>query len=321
MIKNINNVPTSNRYIHHSCDYIELLSLINNNDIIALSNILDRFYDDEKILVPENNSDDDLGSNSSEIYDKWENKIEEWYSTLEIRQTVYNEFYPFIVNNNTIILKEDLDYKNKLYIFLLLNSNLKYIENINLLTSDFEELSLEAFREYLPTTAKCYRFGKSMLDYDRYKGHITNKIDELAKDLKYNIKYEAHYFSNNDSGDGGLDLISWIPFTNDENQNNIQIYLGQCATGKEWHKKQDDTDKFVDNYINFRSNPSSVMFIPYDSRNSERKFDEEARMKHHLFFDRIRLLTLLENNKEIITKLKSFDEIINEIIRYEEDIV
>ncbi len=319
MIKNIDKVPNQSYFnAHYFCDYIELLALINN-DLISVNDVYDRFLEDENIHIPENTSDADLGSNASIIYDEWENRIKEWFYILEIRKSVFNSFYPFIVANNTLKLVSNLSFKHKIYLFLLLSSNQNYMQNNNQLTSDFEELSLNALRSFLPNTALCYRFGKSVLR-GKYTGHITAKIDKLAKDLKYATKYQEHYFSKTDNGDGGLDLVSWIPFKGDENQNNIQVYLCQCATGKEWYKKQNDIDKFIDNYIDFKTQVNSVIFIPFDNRNADRMYNEEKEIKKNILFDRIRLLYLLEDKEDTISKLKSF-QIVDEIIEFEEDIV
>lgn len=321
MIKNIEKVPSqSYSNSHYFCDYIELLALINNNDLLAVADVYDRFYEDNSIEIPENNSDIDLGSEVSQTNDIWESRIKEWFSILDTRKNIFGDFYPFKIEHDTIHMCSELTYKQLLYIFLLLNSNQNYIRSNSQLTSDFEEFSLRALKNFLPSNAQCYRFGKSMLDQDRYKGNISKKIDDLAKDLKYSTKYKEHYFASNDNGDGGLDIVSWIPFKGDENQNNMQVYLCQCATGKEWYKKQDDTDKFVDNYIDFRTQVNLVMFIPFDGRNMDRTFNEEAKMKKNIIFDRVRLVYLLQENQNLITELKSF-EIVNQIIAFEEDIV
>jgi len=232
-------------------DYIELISLVNNKNIITKSDIYEIFLDDNKI------------DNST---DKWNSRISNWFQILDSREKLFKNFYPFyITKENSIILKSTLTNNYKLYIFLLLNSNQRYLDKKkNLLTSDFEELSLIALKNYLPLNAHSYRFGKSMLDYDRYRGKLSDKIDLLADDLKYKIQYEVDDFNENDNGDGGLDLVSWVSFEDDENQNNMQIILSQCATGKEWFKKQYETDKFTSNFINFKTKVNSAIFIPYD---------------------------------------------------------
>jgi len=310
LIKYINRTPTISLFkSHYFCDYIELISLVNNKNIITKSDIYDIFLNDDKI---------------DKSTDEWRDRIFHWFKILDSRAKLFKNFYPFYINDeNSIVLKSTLINFHKLYIFLLLNSNQRYLDKRkNLLTSDFEELSLIALKNYLPLNACSYRFGKSMLSYDRYSGKLSDKIDLLAKDLKYKIQYEKEDFDENDNGDGGLDLVSWVSFEDDENQNNMQVILSQCATGKEWFKKQYETDKFTSNFINFKTKVNSAIFIPYDGRRFDRNFAEQKEILNDIWvFDRIRILNLLKNSQEEILSLKSFEEIVDIVIEYEEDIV
>ncbi len=323
MIKDIHITPDITiSKSHYYCDYIELISLINN-DILTHSDIFDIFYEDGRVKIKKDLNDEYLGTNKSKIDDKWKTIIASWFRILNLREELFKLSYPFLIKNNSITLKSHLSIQQKVYIFLLLNSNQKYLnKNKNLLTADFEELSLIALKNYLPTKALSYRFGKSMLDYDRYKGKLINKIDLLAEDLKYKTQYDEEDFDNKDNGDGGLDLVSWIPFEEDENQNNMQIVLCQCATGKEWFKKQYETEKFTSNFINFKTSVNKVIFIPYDGRQENRRFSEQKEILNDVWlFDRIRILNLLKNSEEEILSLQSFDILVDKIISFEEDII
>lgn len=316
LIKNINRTPKVSLYKgHYFCDYIELIALVNNQDVVSRSDIYDRFYDDDRIILDKNED--------SETFDKWEITINEWFLLLINREDVFNDFYPFIVTETTIKLKSKITNKHKLYIFLLLNSNQRYLnKNKIILSSDFEEISLIALKNYLPSHGLSYRFGKSMLNYDRYRGSLKSKIDLLADDLKYRIQYDEDDFNTNDNGDGGLDLVSWIPFFNDSNQNNMQVVLSQCATGKEWFTKQYETDKFTSNFINFRTKVNGAIFIPYDGRKFDRKFTEQKEILNDIWlFDRIRILNLLKENENDVFSLKSFEKVVEKIIEYQEDII
>jgi len=318
LIKNINSTPDNIAFYksHHFCDYIELIALLNNTNIVSKSDIYERFYDDNKI--------ERKGDESSETNDNWETRISNWFMILNIRKELFKEFYPFDIDiKNNIILKSNTTNNHKLYIFLLLNSNQRYIsKDKNLLTSDFEEVSLIALKNYLTNSALSYRFGKSMLGSDRYEGKLSKKIDLFAKDLKYKTKYDEDDLDESNNGDGGLDLVSWIPFQNDENQNNMQVVLSQCATGKEWFKKQYETDKVTSNLIDFKTKVNSAIFIPYDGRRLDRKFTEQKEILSDIWlFDRIRILNLLDKDKGNILELESFEKIVNKVIEYEEDIV
>ena len=93
-------------------------------------------------------------------------------------------------------------------------------------------------------------------------------------------------------------------------------------SGKNWIDKQNDTDKFIDNYIEFKSSINSTMFIPYDGRNIDRVFNEESQIRSDiLIFDRVRLLNLLKDNEGVINNLTSFKSIVDKVIEYEEGII
>ncbi len=319
MIKNIEKTPPKSCYCeHYFCDYIELIALINNSDIVSVSDIYDRFKADDKTTDTEsaNVPDNDVSDND----DKWNTKIQGWFDILKIRKETFQDFYPFSIDdNNHIKLEKNLSDNHKLYLFLLLSSSLRYIEkNTNILTSDFEKLSLEALKSYLPDNAKCHIFGTSS---DRYTRTLKEKTDLLAEDLKYNTKYKESSLNSNNTGDGGVDLVAWIPFKKDENQNNMQVFLAQCATGKEWVNKQYEPDKFIDNFIDFKTRVKKAIFIPYDARNNNRDFSEQnSVLEDILFFDRIRVVYLLASNIKKIINLSSF-EIVQYFIEYEEPIV
>lgn len=314
IIKNIDKTPNS-RYFnaHYFCDYIELLTLINR-DVLSSSDIYDVFSKDNKISH--------TGDKKNALNDdKWYSRIYDWFLLLETRQGKFGKSYPFIVNDDSIKLKNTITNDATIfYIFLLLSSTRKYINDKNILTTDFENISKKALTNYLPTFSKTFQFGKSNVNYNKYYGHITNKIDTLANDLKCEIRYQSHFFSSENSGDGGLDIVAWVPFEMDENKNNIQIYLGQCATGKDWLKKQDDTQKFPNKYICFNGYINYIMFIPYDGRNNDEKFNEEADMGDYLLFDRFRIIAMIKDYS-FIKKLPSYTAVVEKILKYEKDIV
>ncbi|CAC9585634.1 hypothetical protein [uncultured Gammaproteobacteria bacterium] len=315
LIQNIDSVPRESYHKeHYHCDYIEILALINNKDIISISDICDRYRKNKDIEETNNeNAEDNIP-----IDDTWRSRIQEWLDNITVRNSVFNDFYPFTVGHDSIQLKDNLTNAHKIYIFLLLSSNQAYIPSGNTLPNDFEEVSLIALKNYLPNNATSHIFGTTS---GEYSGKFEDKVKKLAKHLKYKVKAEATSFQKNDTGDGGLDLVAWLPFDEDENQNNMQIFLSQCATGKEWYSKQHETTKIPSHYIDFKSKINYVFFMPYDCRNTDRSFAEQDEIFSGLFFDRIRILSLLKNKIDSVLNLKSFNSIVNQAISYEEEIV
>ncbi len=313
MIKNIEIAPDKPYYLsHYFCDYIELIALINNG-IVSISDICERFKINES-----------LGGNNeaSEIDDEWNGRIQEWFDILAVRESIFNDFYPFEIageRSNHIQLKNNLSNHHKLYLFLLLSSSLKYIKrDTSTLTSDFEKMSLKVLKNYLPNNAHSRIFGTTATKDDGYIGTLKDKIDALATDLKYTTKYEENSINHQNTGDGGVDLVAWIAFTEDSNQDNIQVFLAQCTTGKNWLQKQHEPDK-ITNLINFKTFVR-VMFVPYDARKNNRGFSEQNDILNILLFDRIRVVYLLASNIKEIMSLSSF-EIVQYFIEHKEPIV
>jgi len=313
IFKNLQNCPTTSNYKHHyTCDYIEIMALANN-DLISKSDIINRlYYGDSNQDEPEIEDD------------KHDSKVLELFSILEVRSETFKEFYPFEITTDivsSITLKKQLSDLHKKYIFLLLSSSLSYISQKEVLNkdktleNDFEKFSYETLKNYISEEVNIHQFGQAT-----YSGTLQGKVDKLAKDLNFRTIYKEHYFDNNNRGDGGIDLVAWKQFLNDTNNLNIALYLGQCATGKDWIKKQYDVDKFK-NYINFESSITNLFFIPYDGRDRNREFTEEKdiNISKNVLFDRVRILNTIDIDYSI-SQLDSY-ELIQEAIDYEEDII
>jgi hypothetical protein len=277
--RNLSTPPSEAKYKqHYFCDYIELLVLASG-DSLSKSDVAMRFGKED----------------GAEKEDEEDSYILELFQILEVRQNTFKEFYPFEVKNgvvSSIKLKDNLELYHNSYLFLLLTSSLQYINQQHIfgkdkiLENEFETFSYRIFKRYLGNCTQVYQFGAS--NEAGYRGTLQEKVDNLAKNLKYQTKYKSHYFDKRNSGDGGLDIVAWKYFPNDINMTNIEIYLGQCATGENWLKKLDDVDKFK-NYIDFEGVFTKYMFIPYDARNMDRTFTEEKDIHRDLvMFDRSR---------------------------------
>jgi len=296
---------------HYFCDYIEILALAANADVVSLADVIERF------------DIDSAGSDeNSAIQDKWESRLAGWFAVLEVRRDEYAGFYPFEIESSCIRLKEELNNQHYLYLLLLLSSNLAYINSSfrAVLTTDFESVSLAALTKYLPQQAEVHKFGKSGVANNKFKGAIKVKIDLLAEDLKLDVCYKSHFFSANNNGDYGLDVVAWLPFCSDSNKLYIPIFLAQCATGKNWLEKQHEPLK-IQNSISGLDHAINTLFIPYDARNIDRTYNEEAEIKTHLIFDRFRLIFLLKDDFSFIDDFDSLSDVVLKAIEFEEDIV
>jgi hypothetical protein len=303
--------PNVSNYIEHVyADFVELHALFLKEEV-TIADISDKLQDVKDFNILETEQLDSEEEKLEEIasLEAERNDIiaERFYSIFEIckdRQSLYaNDEYPFVVLDNQIRLKENLSDKQKMYILLLLCSNLNYFNTIkHELTVDFELLSYYTLTSYLPSKAIVKSFGKN----SGYKGNAVSKIKTLAKEIGINInENKISCISPQNVQERGCDLIAWIPFT--DKIPNMLIVLSQCACGKNWDTKQSDTE-FFKGYFYFEKSPLHIMFIPCAISNMGEKFFQHDRILDHIFFDRKRILEQFEEIN-FFARLKSFPAI------------
>jgi hypothetical protein len=312
---------------HLFADYIELIALFSNQAYVTRDDILYRVQEEgESTLnevikneVTDEEDEDDIFEDSStakrnDIKERWCDKL---FQVLDDRSRIFNTSYPFLYSTQSgLILKEQVDNAQELYIFLLIASNLDLFNKVaSYLTTDFEEVSFFVLKNYLQS-AQVRRFGKN----SQYQGSAITKIKALAKDMKLEINENSlANVSDQNMQERGLDVIAWIPFT--DNCPNIITILGQCACGKDWSKKYHDTQRFSNYMKYFRQKPNHAMFIPYSliSRNSDWFYRSDDIERGSLMFERKRIIDLFNNDMEFDQLLSR--QIIKKCIKYSEDIV
>lgn len=146
--------PDAPKYFTHIyADFVELNALFLKEQV-TLSDISDLLNDvkDANIIEP----DDSLPQMSKpERNDIIEQRIRDIFYVCVERAGIYSASeYPFELTNKTIILKTSLTERHKLYLMLLLSSNLNYFKSFNdVLTKEFELLSFHSLRSYLSPKA------------------------------------------------------------------------------------------------------------------------------------------------------------------------
>lgn len=287
----------SNYYV----DFLELLAMLSGNDGISYGDISDRFFGepDER--------------NTAENNDKNESFIDGLFSLIQERIALYGNIYPFIIKDEfTFSLKENLSDRQKLYLLLLLSSSLDFFKSFNSeLTTDFESLSYEAMRIFLPK-AIVKPFGKN----SKYRGTAINKIKKLAEDMGLPIRdFQLRQISNRNVQERGLDIVGWIPFT--DKCHNKLVFLGQCACGKNFEYKQHDTRRFEGYYMFYKTKPQHTLFIPYSLINPKESifYHSDYIEEGCLLFERLRILNLVRNTKGLFNKLKS-RKLVEKCIKY-----
>lgn len=198
---------------------------------------------------------------------------------------------------------------------LLLSSNLNYFSGFeSILTSEFERISAEVLKNYLPKNSVIKEFGKN----SSYQGNAKDKINLLAQEMNIEVnKKEVDRILGNQ--ERGLDIIAWVPFE-DKNSNMFSI-LVQCACGKEWYKKQNETRRYETSYFRFyKLNPIHCIFIPYNivDTNSNLFFQSDE-ILNTLIFERKRILQYIYRTS-FFNSLNS-SKIIEYAIKYKEDLL
>lgn len=287
--------PKEPKYIEHIyADFIELIALFSKEEV-TVADVYDLLTDTKDPNIIETEMDDqdsnEIASITTEVNDRIVDKIISIFQICNNRRLLFTEEeYPFEMNGNNLNVKSDISDKQRIYLFLLLSSNLNYFEKIEHdLTKDFEQLSLFSLRDFLPRKAIVKSFGKN----SDFVGNAKQKIECLS--LEIGVKLNVDNFeciSKHNVQERGLDIIAWIPFT--DRISNMLIFLVQCACGKKWDAKQAETLLFS-NYFYFNMNPIHSLFIPYALSNSGNKFMQSDRIGKNLLFDRKRILENIED--------------------------
>ena len=221
---------------HHWEDWVELCCIANMDGEVDVAGISDRLREDRDTRnEDEPDEDDEVDDSSDEAEgamedDKHYRRVKDWFVSLANRARMLGDDYPFELNaeNSKLKLSATITPAHRLYVALLMMANLHYFgDSQSDLTSSFETIGVSVFRWLLPSHADVHRFGKGPDNKGRYTGHIWKKITKLADDLSCEPKCTKDDFAANDNGDGGLDLVGWVPWK-DAAPGHLAI-LGQCA--------------------------------------------------------------------------------------------
>jgi len=273
--------------LHQKCDYIELLSLLNSDEIHK-NNLFSRFFSEEEDRRQDEHI---LEEEQAPINDKQEQELVNMFEVLLYRQSIYGQNYPFEVSQDYIKLKVQPSQKQKLYIILLCCANLTTFErNLRLkLTEEFEEITYCAFKKYLPNF-KIKRLGYKS-DYPKL--NTQNKLTKLGLDL--NVGVDLNQIKGIPVGankEKGVDLIAWYEFI-DRIPNTI-MFLIQCACG------QTTTNKIHEplNYCTYldlsksQKKPIVTLAVPKAVCVGDNYIQQikDVAKDDSLYFDRLRLL-------------------------------
>lgn len=290
---------TSSQLLNRWADYIELSCLDNLDHLVSIADIIDKYLEEHPEEVERGSS------GHSQKYDNLIVGIKEYFNLLLYRASTLNEYYPFeIIDKTCIVLKPTITDKHYFYIFLLVCSNSSLFDGTTAynLTHAFEDICCKLLRLISPDMSKTEIFGTSRNEESGtiYKGNLKARIALLAeelsaltskafdKDTKYNVS----------AGDGGLDLVSYLPF---DGAPFIPFAFAQCACSYEkWYEKQNSiSPESWSSRLNCLAPYLRIMFIPFYYRCASGEFENLTQIASCLI-DRHRIMILTRRYEDII---------------------
>lgn len=215
-----------------------------------------------------------------------------------IRNLEFRKSYPFVVSDDadTISFLYDGSHPQKTYIGLLIASCMRNILNNRKaeIARAFEETCFNLFEKLMPTGAEIRATWANGGAEAPYKGTLYEKMKAIADDIRCTPNFEERDFKENDTGDGGIDLIAWHPMADD--RPGIPIAFAQCGCSKDdWRFKQLEASPIK----HYSSLPvmhpwATYYFLPIDLRFPDSGWAYKHDIGQAIIVDRLRVLRLID---------------------------
>lgn len=301
-------------------DYFELVCLQSIDRYLSKSELEDRV---ELQLRDKTEDSEDVLSEMmgmENFQEKLNNFSGDLISFFEYRQHVYGESYPFEVEDDKIRMKSVLSADNLFYVYLLMSSHLGYFKaGMSTLTTDFEHFSMLGLQYYFGPRAQLAVFGKNVSGRPTlFKGTEEQKFIKLAECFDAKMKSPVD-FSSYSSGDGGIDIVGWINFT-DKSPGKVLI-AGQCKCRKDWSDSRfSSSPNALGGFIEMTHQNLNFSFIPICYRHTTGIWAVSQDVYGVILMDRQRLVTLIAGNTEDFKRSESF-ELVQSFVSQREDVV
>ncbi|MBK9624885.1 MAG: hypothetical protein IPO38_10100 [Rhodocyclaceae bacterium] len=209
----------------------------------------------------------------------------------EFRQRACAGRYPFCLDSTGNVLRYDPidEVSSWLYGYLLLSTRLNMqadrthanIDGTELL----EEISATGLRQYLGSErSRALVFGTAM-----GSANFVARVTLLCNQLGEGFRYKNNHRQPNSAKDDKLDVVAWLPFSDEKNSK--VIVFGQCKTGTAWTEQlcRLKPDVFIKKWIDipFVLDPLRAYFVSESA--SHAKWSSYA-LEGGLLFDRCRLI-------------------------------
>lgn len=288
------------------CDLIELYCLYKEDHFCSSEDALEIvYYKSEEYCEIEKA---ECHAETSDIKIRF---VEDLFLNLQMRKNILGELYPFEVTRNTIELSAiDVMEENSIYVFLLLCSNLCFVDKPtqDKITKEFEICSYYAMKKLISDKFSVHVFGTSRVG-SIFEGNVRQRIEILAKLLNTRTSFTFAEDKRFDvpGGDAGVDIIA---FSTIDNESFIPLIMAQCACGyDDWKSKQYEINEDIWNKVFDNLAPYiKMMFVPFMWRENNGEFLNKTEISTCLV-DRLRLMQLLYKEtdyKEYSVELTNF---------------
>jgi len=308
ILENVTSAPKAAKYARYRwCDYIELRCMTHMDRRFSRDNFAEAVgeahdtpteYDDEPSAAVEADADSEDTNTSTDVE---EGLAANCFDQLRWRALTFGADWPFLIDAHAqeICLKAELSAQHYLYLQLLLSSLLKYCPKTQrkIYTGSFEALSLQVFKILMPLGSEVHAFGAG--HSTRYTGHLFERLQKLAADVRGDLRLTVHDFPRNDAGDGGLDLVAWHGLH--DGRGHIPIALAQCGcTAEGWPNKMLEASpaklgkKLVTDH-----DWATYYFMPLDltdERDGKMHWQEWRDVNGAIVIDRLRLMRLADTD-------------------------
>lgn len=293
------SLPSPKAEHHELADFAELLAWQKGStsarEIIAYLGRLD-------------DNQDNIGCDDDD--DETTNQMDGVMNELGRRSNACGQGYPFKLELAGSVLRHDpgaLEARSDAYRYLLLATRLNMKRHSRHASLDgthlLEELAAQVLRCYLGRDRAC-----SVVFGTAVKGDFAKKVTRLCRDLGEGGQFKNPDTARVDENDGGLDTVSWVPFS-DKSRGQL-IVFGQCKTGTSW---PDHTLKLRPETFTRLWMSDPPLFPPLRAFCIAEAADQGHWRKYSisagLFFDRCRLVDFCEElSPEILDKIQNWTQ-------------
>ncbi len=297
----IKAMPESeNGPLSYWADFWELQCFFSKDKLYSMTDLVDyledssigqraSYYEDEKASFEENKENELISESQVE-----RNLI----SVMSYRKYLFENHYPFRIDQKlrTISLKSHLRENHKLYISLLLSSNITLVRPnaYHDWTSKFEFFSLERLKLLLPEKAKVLNFGACNLnEEDKLPNLIKKRFEIIAKEVRIKTTPEFDSIPKIRRGDLGVDLVGYGEISSKDKCDRASVIsFAQCTCSRNWIPKQKSVLLDVlRKFFQFRTAVMPVMFIPHCFRDSQGIWERPYEVEHIVIVDRFRFFS------------------------------